>query len=148
MLFARGEISTPPMERHLLGEPTAFTHRQSIRLPWCKTWVLTAPAWSHNRSSPRRLCAGFGRPRGSASRPWHGALYASLNLPTCHWRRVNLQEEEWGKRELNRLQCTKPAPEGCAGSKAGECRGTHGQKRTWRGQDLPNGLHGGCKYRG
>ena len=94
MLFARGEISTPPMERHFLGEPTAFTHRQSIYLPSCKMWILTAAAWSHNPSSPCCLCTVFGRSRGSASCPWHGALHANPNLPTCHWGRVNLQERD------------------------------------------------------
>lgn len=126
------------MERHFLGEPTAFTHRQSIYLPWCKTWILTAAAWSHNRSSPCCLWAGFGRSRGSASCPWRSRCVQS---PTSHWRRVNLHHRrrirhllQWRMRELNTLQCTKAAAEGCAGTEAG-------QKRTGQGQDLSNGLH-------
>lgn len=50
---------------------------------------------------------------------------------------------QWRKRELNTLQCTQAAAEGCAGNKAGECRGTCGQKRVGRDQDLPQGLHEG-----
>lgn len=96
MLFARGEISTPPMERYFLGEPTgtAPTHRQGIYLPWCTTQILTAASQSHHHSFPRCLCTGFERSTGSASCPSHVELCATPNLPTCHWGRMNLQEND------------------------------------------------------